>query len=123
MKPTVIIVDDVRQVREKLYSCLQGEFEIVAEAENGGQAVDACRMHEPLLLLMDVVMPGMSGIEALTHILKLPKPPLVVMLSGLTSERVVMRALELGASDYLFKPIDPARIRAVLWACISKGKP
>ena len=90
MKPTVIIVDDVRRLREELKAALEAEFTILAEAADGAQAVDACRKHSPQLVVMDVVMPNLSGIEATRQILSGPTPPKVIMLSGLKDEKVVL---------------------------------
>ncbi|MEZ4751750.1 MAG: response regulator [Bdellovibrionota bacterium] len=64
MKPTLIIADDLEEIREKLYNVLLEDFEILADVENGQKAVEAVRRYRPQLVLMDVVMPVLSGIEA-----------------------------------------------------------
>ncbi len=120
MKPTLILVDDVKQFRDRLKNALRDYFEILGEAENGKQAVEFCQNLMPQLVLMDVIMPGMSGIEALSLIRKMPDPPQVVMLSGLKSESVVQRALSLGAFDYLFKPSEDKIIRELLLEALRK---
>lgn len=115
MKPTLIIVEDLEQLREELERGLRGEFEILAVEANGAQAVEACRSLHPQLVLMDVVMPKMSGIEATTRILAdNPQPPKIVILSGLKDENIVLQALEAGASDYLIKPCDLKKVSQVL---------
>jgi len=117
MKPTLIIADDVDVIRRELHRGLHGEFDIVAEATDGQEAFDLARQHKPQLIVMDVVMPRMSGIEA-TRLLLLdrsPSQPKIVILSGLRDESVVMQAIEAGASDYLFKPVDMEKLRKVLW--------
>lgn len=121
MKPTVLIVDDVRHFREELKVVLEGEFTVVAQAADGIQAVEACRRHSPQLVVMDVVMPNLSGIDATRRIMEGPTPPKVVMLSGLKDEKVVMEALLAGASDYLFKPVDPEKLRKVLWGFLKSA--
>ncbi len=104
MKPTLIIAEDVEQIREELHVSLQEEFDIVASVSNGALAIDACRRHEPDLLLMDVVMPQMSGFEAAKRILAGPPPhPKIVLLSEVTNDKVVRTALESGATDFLLK--------------------
>jgi len=123
MKPTLIIVDDVAEIRAELRVLLQENFEIVAEAKDGAHAIEACYRHAPQLVLMDVVMPRMSGLEATYQILTGPEPhPKIVMLSGLKDESVVLKALEAGASDYLFKPADPKQVTQVLLRFAAEAK-
>ena len=121
MKPSILIVEDVKKIRDDLRSVLEGEFTVVAEAADGVAAVEAYKRFRPKLVVMDVVMPKMSGIEATTLILQEPNPPLVVMLSGLKDESIVMQALQAGAVDYLFKPIDADRLREILRGFLEKA--
>jgi len=115
MKPTLIIVDDVPAIREKLYRLLKDTFDIVGQAEDGEQAVALVKEKKPELVLMDVVMPKMSGIEATKELQRqMPNPPKVVVLSGLKEERVVLQAFEAGVCDDRFKPINEERIKEVL---------
>lgn len=115
MKPTLIIADDVKMLRDGLRRILTADFEIVAEAADGVEVLEVYKKFRPQLIVMDVVMPRMSGIEAARLILSGPGPhPKIVMVSGLKEEMVVLQALEAGASDYLFKPVDPDKLRAVL---------
>jgi two-component system chemotaxis response regulator CheY len=117
MKPTLIIVDDVKLLRDGLRRHLANEFDIVGEADNGETAVELCRKLQPQLVVMDVVMPRMSGVEALAAIRKLPRPhPHIVVLSALSEERIIQHVLELGASDYLVKPVDYDKLRQILWS-------
>jgi len=115
MKPTLILVDDMQVVRDKLRKTLENDFDIVGEAASGSEAIEACRQSVPQVVLMDLVMPGMSGIEAMRAILESVQPaPRVVIMSGLQTESVVMQAFDAGACDYLLKPIDPHVLREVL---------
>jgi len=116
MKPTLIIVDDIPVIRVAIRKKLQDHFEILAECEDGLSAVEACRHHRPQLVVMDVVMPKMSGIEATRKILadKSGTVPKIVMVSGLKDETVVLQALEAGAGDYLFKPVNFEQLLQVL---------
>ncbi len=116
MKPTLIIVDDDLKTREQLYSILVDDFEILALATNGQEAVQAVRTHRPRLVVMDVVMPVLSGIDATKAILaESAEPPIVVMVSGMTDESIVLKALKAGAKEYLFKPIKEKKLKKVLW--------
>jgi CheY-like chemotaxis protein len=115
MKPTLILVDDMPTVRAKLRELLQNDFDVLAEAGTGAEAIEACKRNPPHVVLMDLVMPGMTGIEAMRQILdSVQPPPRVVIMSGLQTESVVMQAFEAGAVDYLLKPIDGQTLREVL---------
>lgn len=119
MKPTLILVDDSKETRKRLHAILQEQFEIIDEVESGDLAIVAANRHRPQLMLMDVVMPIKSGIEATRAILaEVEPPPKVVMLSGIRDETLVLQALQAGAIDYLFKPVDPGKLLRVLWEVI-----
>lgn len=118
MKAKIVIVDDVQATREESRAALEGEFEISGEASDGAEAVDLCSRVLPDVVLMDIVMPRMSGIEATRRLLlgwdPAHKVPKIVIMSGLTDENVVMQALEAGASDYLIKPVAPEKLLEVI---------
>jgi DNA-binding NarL/FixJ family response regulator len=114
MKPTLIIVDDIKAVREKLNAALASSFEVLGLAASGAEAIQLCRTHAPELVLMDLVMPQMSGIEATEQIVVGATPPKVVVLSALQDENTVLRAFEAGASEFLVKPVSEKKIREVL---------
>lgn len=115
MKPTVLIVDDIAEIRDEIRHWLEPDFRIVGEAGDGGEAVELARELEPQLVVMDVSMPRVSGIDAVRMMTEsMTRPPKVVMLSGLTEDEVVIAALQAGAHDYLFKPSDADSLRATL---------
>lgn len=116
MKPTLIIVEDVDTIRETLVTELSSDFTVLQAVADGHEAVEACQAHHPQLVLMDVVLPRMSGIEATRLILEgnQSAPPKIVMISGLNDEEIVFQALSAGAADYLVKPVEPDKIRDVL---------
>lgn len=121
MKPSVLIVEDVKKIRDDLRSVLEGQFTVVAEAADGLAAVEAHTRFRPKIVVMDVVMPKMSGIEATRIIMQQPNPPLVVMLSGLKDESIVLQALQAGAVDYLFKPIEGDKLCEILRGFLDKA--
>jgi DNA-binding NarL/FixJ family response regulator len=113
----VVIADDERLLRAGLGVLLQadGRIEVVAEAADGAQALEAVRGLEPDVLLLDVQMPGLGGLEVLGEVLALPHPPATAILTTFDLDDYVATALELGAQGFLLKDAEPDRlVRAVL---------
>jgi len=84
----------------------QAELEVVADVENGRQAVQAVERVQPDVVLMDVVMPGLNGLEATRQIRRIAPATRVVMLSGFVDEDQLLDALRAGASGYIIKKSD-----------------
>jgi DNA-binding NarL/FixJ family response regulator len=101
----VLIADDHRIVREGLRSLLQEQpdLEVVAEADNGRQALELAAQHEPDVVVMDVAMPQLNGIEATRRLMNDQPETKVVALSMHSDRRYVAEALKAGASAYLLK--------------------
>jgi signal transduction histidine kinase len=119
----VLVVDDNRGFRESLLELLEtGDLEVVGQAESGADALDLVRDVNPDVVLMDVRMPGMDGIEA-TRLLKEVRPSLgVVALSGHEDQSFVREMLVAGASGYVLKDSDADEIlRAVVRAATGGG--
>ena len=103
----ILVVDDAEFMRLRYRKLLSAEgFEIV-EAGNGQEAVQAYDRERPDLVLMDITMPVMDGLEALKEIRTLDGNARVVMSSALGQERVVLSAIKGGAKDFLVKPFKP----------------
>lgn len=121
MPSKILIADDAAFMREMLRDILdESEFEIVAEASNGDEAVAGFREHHPDVLTLDIVMPGKSGLDALREILEEDSGARVVMCSALGQEALVMEALEIGAKDFVVKPFKPEQVIAALSKAIEK---
>jgi DNA-binding NarL/FixJ family response regulator len=105
MKIKVIIVDDHTLVRAGLSSLLEHnpDIEVIAEADNGVTAVAYARDLQPDVMVMDISMPGMNGIDAIRLISKDQPAPAIIALSMHCERRLVIEALEAGARGYLFK--------------------
>src|SRR5262245_16116440 len=100
----VLLADDHSIVRRGLRSLLEaGGFSVVAEAADGLEAVRLCEEHRPDLLILDIGMPKLSGIEVAARAQKLDRPPGVIILSVHADESYIMRALAGGARAYLLK--------------------
>lgn len=106
---TVAIVEDAPDLRTLwgLLLARDDRFEVVAEADNGRSGVDVVRRHQPDLVLLDIDMPVMDGVQALSLIRRYAPASAVVMLSALSRDSPkVVRALALGAHGYLRKGIS-----------------
>jgi len=101
----ILLADDHTLMREGLRHILeqQPEFEVVAEASSGIEAVEAARRHKPDVAVVDVAMKELNGIEATTQILRHSPHTLVLMLSMHSDERYVLRAVKAGARGYVLK--------------------
>ncbi|MFJ3926154.1 response regulator [Streptomyces sp. NPDC090022] len=106
----VLLVDDHPVVRAGLRALLGGcpDFDVCGEAPDGATAVRLARELAPDLVLMDLRMgTGMCGVEATRHVVRLPAPPRVVVLTGYASDAYIVRAVEAGAAGYLLKESPP----------------
>jgi len=114
---TILVVDDEPQIRRVLQATLSSSGYDVIEAKNGQEAVEMVIRERPALILMDVNMPGMSGLEACSKI-RLCFPGPIIMVTVRNSEQDKILALDSGADDYVVKPFAMgellARIRAAL---------
>jgi DNA-binding response OmpR family regulator len=110
-------VDDSAEARQAARRALEGDGFSVVEASDGHAALVALAADSPDLVLLDLTMPAMSGLEVLTQVRRESTVP-VIVLSGRAEETERVLALELGADDYVVKPFLvrelPARIRSVL---------
>jgi DNA-binding response OmpR family regulator len=113
----VLVVDDEENLRNLVGSYLRAEGFDVAEATDGERAVSAVRRSPPDLVILDVRMPGMDGIDALREI-RTFSDVYVIMLTARAEEADKLIGLSVGADDYLTKPFSPrelvARVKAVL---------
>jgi two-component system response regulator AlgR len=110
----VVIADDEPLARDRLRSLLadQAGVEVVAEAENGEQALHACADLQPDLVLLDIAMPGLDGLEAARHLATFYPRPAVVFCTAYDAH--ALSAFEAAAIDYLMKPVRPERLAAAL---------
>ncbi|KPI24181.1 response regulator [Streptomyces sp. NPDC054950] len=116
--PRVVIADDQALVRTGFGMILAADgIDVVAEARDGDEAVDAVRRTRPDLVLMDIRMPGTDGLEATRRILsgaESPERPRVIMLTTFDLDRYVYAALTAGASGFLLKDVTPEHLVAAV---------
>jgi DNA-binding NarL/FixJ family response regulator len=114
---TVVLADDQALVRRGFRLILEAEpdLEVVAEAEDGQQAIDAARRHHPAVILMDIQMPGLDGLEATRRILAdADSSTRVLILTTFERDDYVFEALQLGASGFLLKTAPPEDLIAAV---------
>jgi DNA-binding NarL/FixJ family response regulator len=123
MSINVLVADDHEVVRSGLASLLEGsDINIVAEAQNGEEAVDKTVRHKPDVVLLDIRMPGSDGLDALEQIHKQVPDTRVVVLSTYDNPTYVARAVALGASDYVLKGTNRKDLIAAIRAAAA-GEP
>src|SRR6202451_4105941 len=100
--PTVLIVDDDPQVRKALFTILTAQGYLVMEAKTGDEALEKIRSERTDLILLDVNMPGRSGIQTCREIRETGDIPIII-LTVRSAERDKVHALDAGANDYIVK--------------------
>ena len=110
----VLIVDDEKLARDRLRELLTdiGSYTVVGEGMNGSEAVEKSSELNPDILLMDIRMPGMDGLEAAMHLMGMENPPSVIFTTAY--DQHALDAFEVNAVDYLLKPIRKDRLANAL---------
>lgn len=105
---TILLVDDHKVVRKGVRAFIEAhaEFEVVGEAENGAEAVKLVEEHIPNVVLMDLIMPGMDGVEATRLIKKISPRTQIVVLTSYHDDEHIFPALQAGALSYILKDVD-----------------
>lgn len=103
----VMIADDSMTVRSIFRDILKDtEFELVGEAQNGLEAVENYKLTKPDLVVMDIIMPELDGVVALSDILEFDPEAKVIMASSLGTQRKVLDSIKRGAKNFVMKPYD-----------------
>jgi len=111
MAKRIMLVDDALFMRTCLRKILESaDYEIAAEAENGVDALRKYSEARPDLVLMDITMPVMDGLEAARQIRASDPTAVIVMCTALGQQNLVVEALKAGARDYIVKPFEPSRV-------------
>ncbi len=120
----IIIADDHALVREGLKSLLreEGDFAVIAEANNGHELLASVREHQCDVVVLDISMPGKSGLEVLSELRsQYPKLP-ILLLTMHAEDRFAMRAIRLGASGYVTKDAAPRELVTAIRKVVKGGK-
>ena len=108
VRRTVLLADANEEFRALVRKIIDEteEFTVVGSVGDGAEALRLARQEAPDLLLMDVLLPGLDGFGVLKQLRELEKPPKVILISAFCSDSVVSEAVELGASYFMFKPVE-----------------
>jgi len=119
----VLIADDASFMRQMIRDIIEPEgYEVVGEASDGVEVVDKFRKLRPDLVMMDIVMPKRSGIDAVRTIRSEDANATIVMCSALGQEALVMEAIQAGAKDFIVKPFKPDAVIATLAKVVEKAE-
>lgn len=111
MSKNILLVDDAAFMRVMVKDILvKAGYNVIGEAENGAQAVEKYKELSPNLVMMDITMPEMDGIQALKAIKAFDANALVVMCSAMGQQAMVVEAIQSGAKDFIVKPFQPDRV-------------
>ncbi|MGB9813182.1 MAG: response regulator [Thermovenabulum sp.] len=107
----ILIVDDAAFMRMMIKDILlKNGFQVVGEAENGLVAVEKYKELKPNLVIMDITMPEMDGIEAVRKIKAIDPQAKIIMCSAMGQQAMVIEAIQAGARDFIVKPFQPDRV-------------
>ncbi len=111
MAKNVLICDDAAFMRMMIKDILsKNGYNIAGEAENGLKAIEKYNELKPDLVLMDITMPEMDGIEALKKIKEADPNATIIMCSAMGQQAMVIEAIQSGAKDFIVKPFQPERV-------------
>ena len=111
MSKRILIVDDAAFMRMMIKDVLtKNGFEVVGEAENGLKAIEKYKELSPNLVVMDITMPEVDGIQAVKEIKKMDSNAKIVMCSAMGQQAMVIEAIQAGARDFIVKPFQADRV-------------
>jgi len=119
---SILIVDDEKSIRESLTGILQDEGFIPTSVDNGEKAIEKISEDKPDLILLDIWMPGMDGLETLTKIREIYPDQLVIMMSGHGTIETAVRSTKLGAYDFIEKPLSLEKVLLCIQNAVKVGQ-
>ena len=119
---SVLIVDDAELFREGLKAAFSQEgFEVIGVAADGMNGIDLAKEHEPDLIMLDLLMPGMSGLEIVGTLIKVSPKSRVVLLTASESAEDLLEAVKAGASGYMTKDVPMPRLVSAMHDVLDGG--
>ena len=122
MSKTILVVDDAAFMRMMIRDILIKDGYVIQEAVNGRDAVEKYQESRPDLVTLDVTMPEMDGIEALTALRAVDPDARVLMVSAMGQQALMMAALDAGALDFLTKPFQPSKVLETVRRCFEPSE-
>lgn len=122
MNAKLLVVDDQMGVRRLLFEAFKEEGFAVELAASGQEALEKVKADMPVLILMDMKMPGMNGLETLHEIKKITDDVLVIMMTAYGELEIVAEAMKLGIKEYVTKPFDINELRGLVKKVIAENK-
>lgn len=111
MANSILIVDDASFMRMMIKDILtKNGFDVVGEAENGARAIEKYKELNPDLVIMDITMPEVDGIQAVKEIKKIDSSAKIVMCSAMGQQAMVIEGIQAGAKDFIVKPFQADRV-------------
>ena len=111
MKNKILIVDDAAFMRMMIKDILtKNGFNVVGEAENGAKAIERYQELDPDLVIMDITMPEVDGIQAVKGIKKIDENAKIIMCSAMGQQAMVIESIQAGAKDFIVKPFQADRV-------------
>lgn len=115
---TVLIADDAFFIRHIVKKAIAGlDFKNILEAETGVEILDLYRTHRPELVLMDIVMREMNGLETLEHLFREDPDARIIMVSAVDVPEILNECIGLGIADFVVKPFRADDLRQAIWNC------
>ena len=116
-----LIVDDAAIMRLRLREILEPRYEIVAEAGDGNEAIEMYDRYKPDFITLDISMPNTNGMEAMEILMQRTPPPRIIIVSAVGQQRLVIKALQGGAKDFVIKPFESPRVLKAVERVMSNG--
>lgn len=111
MAKNILVVDDAAFMRMMIKDILtKNGYNVVGEAENGAKALEKYNELKPDLVLMDITMPEVDGIQALKNIKAADSNAAIIMCSAMGQQAMVIESIQAGAKDFIVKPFQPDRV-------------
>jgi YesN/AraC family two-component response regulator len=112
MKHKMLIVDDEKSIRESVKTIFSEDF-LVFTASEGKEAIEILKQERPVLVFLDITMPGLSGLDVLALIKETNISATIWMLTGEDNINIALKTIQMGATGYLTKPFNVSEIRKI----------